>query len=368
MMKGEGTMNDKKHNITSKQMMSFIVSAQVGFGIITLPSTLAVSVGHDGWISVLFTGIVCIFAVYFFMLFLDRYREKSIFQINIFLYGKLLGMTVNIFLFLYFCFATSVASRLLLELIKITVLRLTPTFAISIVLFIPTLYMVTMGLKVLARFSTLLFFPYMAVIIFYLSIYRHTNITFIMPVGLAGIPLILKGMFLSGFSYLGFELVTVIYPYVTDKDKATKYAVLANIFTTLFFTLLVFLLTILAGEEKLKMSSFPLFHYTTSIKIPIFERADLFFIVLWFPVMGSAVRTYYFSAYHFLDVAFKIKNKKFPIVIFYLCIVLIGKIPKDLIQVYDFANKLGAWGIGVISYLIVSFLFSFVNKRGVVTK
>ena len=368
MMKGERIMNDKKHNITSKQMMSFIISAQVGFGIITLPSTLAVSVGHDGWISVFFTGIICTFVVYFFMLFLNRYQEKSIFQIKIFLYGKLIGMIINICLFLYFCFATSVVSRLLVELIKITVLKLTPTFAISIMLFIPTVYMVTIGLKVLTRFCSLLFFSYIVAITFYLSIYRHANITFIMPVGLAGIPLISKGMFLSAFSYLGFELVTVIYPYITDKDKAIKYAVLANVFTTFFFTLLVFLLTILAGEEKLKISSFPLFHFATSIKIPIFERADLFFIVLWFPVMGSAVRTYYFSAYHFLDVAFKIKNKKMPIVIFYLCIALLGRIPKDLIQVYDFANKLGVWGIGVISYLIVSFLFSFINKRGVVIK
>lgn len=361
-------MNEKKHNITSKQMMSFVISAQIGFGIITLPSALADTVGHDGWISVLVMGGVYTLAMYILILFMNRYLDKSIFQINVFLYGKLLGMVFNLILFSYLCFSASIAARIFIEIIKITVLKHTPQMAISAILLLPTVYICLKGLKVLSRFSSLLFVSYAVTIIFYLSICKHSRITFIMPIGSAGILLIEKGMSLTSFSYLGFELISVIYPYVTDKNRSVKYATLANVFTTLFFTLIVFLLTILCGEEKLKMATFPLFHTATSIRIPIFERADLLFIMIWFPVMGSAIRAYFFCAYHFLDIAFKIQNKKVPIFIFVLAIVSLGRIPNDLIQVYEFANIVGIMGTGVISYLIVSFIFSFINKRGVVMK
>lgn len=361
-------VNDRKNNITSKQMMSFIVSAQIGFGIISLPSVLAETVGHDGWISVLCTGIICTLSIYFLVAFLNRYSNKSIFQINIFLYGKLLGMFLNIILFIYIFFATSIISRTFVEIIKITVLKNTPAMAISVISLFPTIYMSLKGLKVLGRFTTMLFFSYIATLIFYLSIYKHYRITFIMPVGVAGVPLISRGMLLTGFSYLGFELITIIYPYVTDKDKAAKYAVLANVFTTSFFTLVVFLLTIIIGEEKLRMSTFPLFHVATSIKVPIFERVDLFFIMAWFPVMGSAVRGYFYCSYHFLDIVFDIQDNKMLIIIYAIFIFLLGRIPKDFITINKLSNIVGMSGIVVVTFLLFSFIFSFINKRGVVVK
>lgn len=361
-------MNNKKHNITSKQLMIFIISSQIGFGILFLPSTLADNVGHDGWISVLLTGIVCTLIIYLLVCFLNKYSDKSIFQINILLYGKILGMIFNLSLFTYLCLLTCIMIRLFIEVVKITVLKLTPPLAISAILFIPTVYISFGGLKILTRFASMLYFPYIVTLIFYLSIYKNSRLTFIMPIGLSGLPLILKGMFLTGFSYLGFELITVVYPYVTDKDNVKKYAVFATIFTTIFFTVMTFMVTILTGEEKLKMVDISLFHVATSIKIPIFERADLLFIMIWFPVMGSAVRTYYYCAYHFLDVVFKIDSKKMPILIFTVFLISLGRIPKDLIQVYKFSNIFGMIGIGVICYLIVSFIFSFINKRGVAIK
>lgn len=361
-------INNKKHNITSKQLMIFIVSSEIGFGLLSLPSTLAEKVGHDGWISVLLTGILCIIAVYFIMLFLSRYSNKSIFQINILLYGKILGTFINFGLFAYLSFTTSVVARSVAEFTKVTLLRLTPDFAISVVLLLSSIYVCSKGFKVLARLSSLISLSYIVAIVFYLSILKHSDLSFIQPLGLAGIPSILQGVLISSFSYLGFELATIVYPHVTDKDKAIKYAVYANIFTTLFFTLIVFLLTILAGEKKLELSAFPLLTIATSIRLPIFERADIFFILLWFPVMGSAVRSYYCSSYHYIRLIFKLDNEVLPIIVFSIFILTLSSIPKDLVQLGQFAEMVNYLGIGVVVYLIISFLFSFVNKRGVTMK
>lgn len=358
-------MDNKKHSISSMQMMCFFISSQIGFGIITLPATLADKVGHDGWISVLLSGIISTLCTFLVSIFINRYSNKSIFQINIFLYGKYLGMLINFSLFLYLIFTCTVIFRLYSELIKITVLNLTPLTALSLFTAIPTIYMCFKGLKATARFTTTLLPVYLITIIFFLIIMRDGRLTFIMPIGQAGVKGIFSGMILSGFSYLGIELLPIIYPYISDKQNFTKYALLANAFTTFFFTLIVFISTVYVGEWKLKLLAFPLFNVSTSVRVPIIERLDLLFIMLWYPVMGSSIRCYFFCSYHFLDIILAINNKKYPIIILTSLIVLLGNIPKDLVDIYSFTNIIGAIGMIFIGLLIFSLAFSFINKRGV---
>lgn len=358
-------INNTKHSISSMQMMCFLISSQIGFGIITLPAALADSVGHDGWISVLISGMVCILCTFLIGILLKRYSDKSIFQITIYLYGKYLGMLINFCIFLYLIFTCAVVFRLFSELIKITVLKLTPLTVLSLFTSIPAIYLTLKGLKVTARFTTTLIPIYFFTIMFFIMISKNGRLTFIMPIGHAGIKAIVNGMLLSGFSYLGIELLTIIYPYISDKQNFTKFAFIANTFTTLFFTLIVFISTVYIGEWKLKLLAFPLFNITTSTRVPIIERLDLLFVMLWYPVMGSAIRSYFFCSYHFLDLLLTIDNKKYPIILLTFVIVLLGNMPKDLVDIYSFTKIIGLIGIGIISLLIFSLVFSYVNKRGV---
>lgn len=361
-------INNKKHEISSKQLMIFIISSQTGLGIVSLPSTLAEEVGHDGWISILLSGILSIFAVYIILSLLKRYSDKSIFQINILLYGRILGTFLNLVLFAYLCATAGITSRMINEIIKITVLRSTPPLALSALLLIPTTYVCLKGFKVLSRLSSLSYISYFTVSVFFLISLGKAKLSFIEPIGLAGIPKIMKGMFFTSFSYLGFELSTVVYPHIIDKNEATKYAVFANVFTTLFFTIIVFLLTILAGEKSLEHSTFPLFNIATSIRIPVVERADIFIIMAWFPLMGNVGRAYFTSSYHFIRLIFKVDEEKVPLLLFCTLIIIIGRIPKDLTDVSKLMNMVGITGVGVIIYLVLSYVFSFINKKGVVIK
>lgn len=358
-------MKNNKHSIQSTQMATFLMSAQIGFGIITLSSTLAASVGHDGWISVLAAGIVSIICTYLISIFLKRYSNKSIFQINPLLYGKYLGLLLNLMIFLYLLFICAVIFRLFSEIIKITVLKLTPLPAISLATSFTAVYITFKGLKVVSRFTATLLVTYILTIIFYLMIFRFGRITFIMPVGNAGIKAIIYGMYLSSFAYLGIELLPIIYPYITDKQNVTKYAIIGNAFTVILFTTIVFISTEYIGEWKLKLLAFPLFNIATSVRIPIIERLDLLFVMFWFPVMGSSIRSYFFCAYHSLDLVFSIKDKKYPIVLFIIIIGFIGNIPKDLLDLYSYVDLLGLVGLIVNGFYIFSLLFSFINKRGV---
>ena len=89
---------EDRNQITAKQLGVFILSAQVGLGVIGLPSDLAKAVGHDGWISILSAGLLSTLVTIILIALLRRYSNQSIFEINRYLFGNILGQTINILL------------------------------------------------------------------------------------------------------------------------------------------------------------------------------------------------------------------------------------------------------------------------------
>jgi len=93
--------------ITSKQMMRFTFVCQTGIGVINLPALLAKEVGHDGWISVLATGIIAIFLSSLIVVLLRRFSDKCIYDITKLLFGRVAGFIINTLFFIYLIFTTS---------------------------------------------------------------------------------------------------------------------------------------------------------------------------------------------------------------------------------------------------------------------
>lgn len=358
-------MIDRRNKISSIQLMIFIIGAQIGIGILDLPYRLAKNVGHDGWISVLLTGFLTGAASLIILRLLDRYKDKSIYEINRYLYGKYIGVLFNIIILLYLILAVSLGSRLLVEMVKMTVLKLTPPLVLSSFIIIPTVYLVWSGLKPVCRFASLILIMIVLIFLLFLLIGKFIRLTFIMPVGEAGINKIMGGIFTSFFAFLGFELIAVVYPNVTDKQNASKHITIGSIITTLFYTLFTLLTTGFFGENMLKHLIFPLYSLTRSYRAPVLERIDLYFIALWVPAMAISLRAYFYSTYDSINKMFNIKRKTLSILIFTIAAILIGRIPKDLVELYEYLNILSLSGIGVAVFIIMSYIVSLINKRGV---
>jgi DNA polymerase III sliding clamp (beta) subunit (PCNA family) len=75
-------MEDRRNKITSGQFMIMTISSQVGIGIFCQSYKLAVEVGHDGWIPLALSGIFSIILFVLFIKLMERYGNKSLFEIN----------------------------------------------------------------------------------------------------------------------------------------------------------------------------------------------------------------------------------------------------------------------------------------------
>ncbi len=365
MIEEVGRMLDHKHQITSRQLFVFIIAVQIGIGILTLPSILVQIAGHDAWISIIMGGIISSFILVIIMLLLKRYKDKSILEINSVLYGKHIGGILNILIIVYSFVAAILGIRIFTNVIKVSTLKLTPPTVLTFFILIPTIYLIWYGLKAICRFVNILLVIYSLVIIFLLLIYKDFRFTFLMPVGGSGIKPITMAIIPSLFGFLGIELVAIIYPNITDKENAMKYALAANLFTMVFFLIVTIFTTGFYGEVMLKQLEYPLFSISRSYKAPIVERIDLFFVAFWFPAMASSLRNYLFSSFYSINEVFNIKKRGKVLFIFYIVAVLVSRIPKDQAHTNQFLEILNLLGIGIMGYLCISYLFSFVNKRGV---
>lgn len=356
-------MNNSKHEITSVQLMAFIVSGQIGIGILTLPSILAQKVGHDGWISIICAGGICLFEGLLITRLLKSYSDKTIFEINNIVYGKILGTLLNFSYVLYLLFITGVTLRVFEEAVNIIILKLTPPLVITLLVLLSTIYGISKGLKVISRFAVMLLFSYTILIITLLLVIKYTRYTYLLPIGKAGIMNIIQGIKISSYSFLGYELTAFIYPNIKDKEKVPKYMIAALIFTTIYYSLSVIVSIMVFGENKLSMLVFPVYNIEQAIEVPVIERLDTLYILFWFPTMAASVRAYLFSAYNSISIFFNVEKGKTLLFIVVVIEIIISRIPKNFESTYAYSEYSGTIGMIVVALIIITFFISVFRKK-----
>lgn len=356
----------ENNTITSKQMMRFTFVCQTGIGIIILPSLLAKEVGHDGWISVLATGIAAIFLASLIVVLLRRYSNKCIYDITKLLFGKIAGFAINFLIFLYLLATTAGSLMIFLDYLEITLFPLTPPIVMALLIIMPSIYMVWQGMKTVARFKMTTLFAYAIAVIYIILILKEMKLSFLLPVGEADFLPLLSSMKTSFFAFIGLELIAVFYSEISDKKNALKYHVYANLFSMLFIMLIVLACTAIFGESYLSVLSLPLFNLSRVYNAPIIERVDLYMISTWFIAMGCSLRAYMMAAYYSLGKVFKFKKSRLVYGLFICAIIGISLIAKDINMVIFYLEIINNAGIGVAILLVLCLVLSMFRKNGVV--
>ncbi|NLC52763.1 MAG: GerAB/ArcD/ProY family transporter [Firmicutes bacterium] len=359
---------EDRNQITAKQLGIFILSAQVGLGVIGLPSELAKEVGHDGWISILSAGLLSTLVTVVVIALLRRYSNQSIFEINRYLFGKVPGQTINVLLFLYLSFSMVAAFRYFTEFIKLFTLEATPEIILALLIIAPTIYLSWYGLKPVARFSQIIFFILFFILVLSSLTIKKVRFTFLMPVGTAGLAALGQSIIPATLAFIGLELTVFLYPYIKDKDNTLKWVVSANLCTMVFIIIIFLVTTGLFGENLLKMQVAPLFNLARYCRVPYFDRIDLLFILLWFPLLESTFRSYFFTTYDSLRRSFPWKNQKKIYGLYTALTILLSRLPKDMTQSTQLAKGVNLSGIAVFVFLILCYLYSLIKQRNATPK
>jgi spore germination protein (amino acid permease) len=358
----------ERNLISAKQLMAYVVSSQIGVGIWTITANLAKNTGHDAWMSLLLAGFIFSIIIVVIMLLLKRYYDQTILEISRHLFGNILGTVFNTIILLYLFFFAVFEVRGITEFVGLILMPATPPLILSIVLILPTIYLTWNGLNAVCKFSQVIFSFLALISIMALLLHNKINVNFLLPVGTVEFTKIIKNIPITTFIYLGPEFVAFIYPQIRDRNDSLKWAMSANLLTTLAYTTVFIVAIALFGENLAKGLKLHLFDMPRYFRISGIDRSDFIFVMIWFPLVESALRIFFFTAYHAINSFFRWERNRWRYCLFTAIIIILSRIPRDLNQLFDFSNILSYWGGGVVFYMICCYLLSFIIKRGVKEK
>ncbi|WML41804.1 GerAB/ArcD/ProY family transporter [Neobacillus sp. OS1-2] len=308
----------------------FIIhTSQIGMGILGVPRIVFLEAKQDAWISVLLSGLFISVIIWMIISILGKYENCNLYEIHENLFGRFIGSIINTFMVIYFIAA--------LYSIIIAYVELSLTWGYEgvdewvgvLVLLLVTIYAVSGGFRVIAGTCFLSFLMTIWLVFVFYQPLESINFTRILPVMSATPAQIMKGVFKTSFTMLGFETLFFIFPFIKEKKKLLFFSQLA-IWST---TLIVFITTVISilffSPKELEIHIWPVVSMISTVHFPFLERFEFIAVPLWILVI-------------------------FPNLCLYLFIST-----KGVKQIFHLKQKHGIWVISIIIF-ITSF---FVTKR-----
>lgn len=360
----------KDGEITPIQTYIILVSIMIGTGILGLSRVVAEVSRQDAWISVLLNGLFISLIIIIIIYTISKFPQFNFLEYVCHLLSKPIGYIITIAFIAYSILATGTIMRFLAEMIGTWFLPKTPSYIIILIIAITVVYMTRNGLTVLARFNEVIAFlliPFVLLVFVGLS---ELNFIHIRPIGGSGIKNIIAGVVPSFYAFGGYEVMMVIYPYISNKKKPIlKYSVLAILLVTLFYSAIVFFHIALFGPDEIQRVLYPAINYLGAVDFPLVERMEIFFTFFWtFTVLATA-GLQYITANILLQSIFK--NNKTSIYAYILSpiVFIIALIPRNTVMVAETGDKIGKLTVFFSMALpILLFLSYLLRKRRLISK
>lgn len=355
-----------KAHITAFQLFFVLLHVQVGVGIISLPYSVFNKANVNSWISILLTGIIIQVFILLFGKLMVRFPSQHLFEIIHTLFGKVVGKILTILYTLVYIFIGIIGLAKFVYILKIWMMPHTPRWVLLGLMCFTVFFIVKNNLQIIARFMFISSFIFIGFIIVAIYSLKYAHITFILPVAADGMMPIFKGTAPSLFAFQGFEMLLIMYPFVQAPHKEVlKTATMANIFITLFYTMLTFASILFFSAEELKLIPQPVLYIIKAFSTRIIERPDLIFTALWIIIVATSLMgTIYTSSIALTAIK---KPKSLILYTFIIAsLIFLGSLAltnkyvvQSLSNMQDYILIPFIWGMPII-LLLISILF---NKK-----
>ncbi|WP_152403902.1 GerAB/ArcD/ProY family transporter [Paenibacillus cellulositrophicus] len=359
-------MDQAEKKMSPKQLFLFIIQAQIGVGVLSIPYDLSKTAKGGGGISVVIAGAITQIIILMMWTLLRKFPGMNLFQICIRLGGPVIG---RLLIACYIGYFILLGSNVLLNAYMVLqrwILQSTPKWVVLLLFCIMTYYLAKEKLTVLARFyslSSLLFIP---LIIFVSYGLTQARIEYMLPLTEAGLINILKGTKDTTISMYGFEMFMIVFPFIDASDsKKLKMISLSNLFVTLFYTFVVCTCLMVFNQTQLAMIPEPVIYLVKSLNFYIIDRADILFLSIWSITLVCSIASYFYAAADGLAVLFSKKNHQmfdpFVSVAFFL-IALLPTTPMAIDRINKVSEFAAYAFVAVIPFLMM-LISLFVKKK-----
>jgi len=331
-----------KEKIEDFGLFTTIVVAIVGVGIFSCPREVIDKVGSDAWVVTLVCGGVVFLLIYLIYKVMKKNSFENLTSILQNTFGKLLGGLFAITFSMYSIFIVSLGMREFAEVIKLYLLRRTPTEFILMITILTGVYLVRGEIGDLAKFNEIsfwiMFVPALLVLILTVVNADFTNLLPVLNNKPSNYFRASKYML---FCFGGIEILYLILPYV--KNKKNSYGVLKKsiLFVTIFYLIIMILVLAMFSKAQSRVLLWPTIAMIKSLNIPdtFIEHWEGIVMAFWiFFYFTTFVNTYFFSS-EIVKNVFKLKDTKLSSLIIMPIIYVIALYPENIAELYTLQFK-----------------------------
>lgn len=358
------TTSDQSNKLTSFGYSSFLITlmSSAFFGI---ASYVIFSITNiDSYISAIAGTILGIIPLLMFLFITKHSENMDILDLNVSLFGKPIGISLNIFLNISIMLLSIIFLYNISQFLEIHFMPDTDTNYLRILILIPIIYAASKNIKVISKISQIFMIVNIGIfVISILGLIANIDLSAILPVMKNGIkdPAI-STLIYTTFTTFPIFLLTIIpqSEVVQEKHKTRKIFFIYFITNIILIIFTFFTITLLC--EKI----LPIYRYPVYI---ILKRFEMFSIIerveniLSLQFLFSHIM-YQIVSFHFMIKSLKkiFKNNQreslFPIILAIIILIALNLIFKNAVSATDFLKKYMIYviAIGIFIPMILTYI------------
>jgi spore germination protein (amino acid permease) len=350
--------------ILSTFILFFIIhSIQVGIGIQGFQRLIFFEAKQDAWISVVLAGLFSHIVVMVMIKTLQLYGPTDIYGLHTEVYGKWIGKIVNSLYILYCLWIFLIVLINYIEVMQTWVFPNVPTWIFSISILLLVLYGVTGGLRVIVGacfFSIILSVWMLGFIGFPL---RFADFHHLLPVMESSIISILKGTHKMTLTVIGFEILYVVYPFLKEREKVTKFAHLGIAGTNLLYLIVILISITYFSPGQLENTIWPTLSLFKIVKLPFIERTEYVAVSYWLLIILPNLMLYLWAAVRGVRRTFE-KQRKGLIWIFSFAIFIGSLFLNSRSKINQFNDLFDSMAFYItFCYPFILFILALIKKK-----
>ena len=340
-------MNTHKKKVLNGYHVVFLAqSAMIGTGLLSLPQGLS-TLGYSQTLIPLLFGIMASLTLWPIIWLSKKYPNENLFHINEILLGKWVGKGINFLIILQMLLFIAGIISDYMHLIQSTVLP-EQSITIPVLFFLLLLiYIVSGGIKSIARFCIITFFVTIGVFFFTRWAIEKGDMSHIFPLFNFNSRELYEAMQKGYLSILGYELIMFYFPYIVKQEKAYKHAVIGIWISISLYFLTTFVSVMYFSEWQLKHVEFSVLNLFKAGEFSFVERIDIIGMTIWIFLILTTTAAYLWSAQKGME-SLLTKKKKYYLYILTIIIFLVVQMPFS----QEFQKKLFI-GNNYIAYVLV---------------
>ncbi|MBT2722258.1 GerAB/ArcD/ProY family transporter [Bacillus sp. ISL-46] len=270
----------EKAKISPFLVFFLVHTMQLGIGVLGYQRIIAQTAGYDAWISVVIAGL----SVHIILWMIYKIAETAngdIVSAHTFVFGKKMGKLLSLPFVLYFLLICVSVLRTFIEVVQVWMFQDMSTFWYSLAFCSLAIYIIFGGFRTVtgvAFFGVVL--PAYLIFTFFFTI-PYADLRNLLPIFDHSIRDLVMASYQMSLTYLGYEILLFIYPFIKEPQKSKKWAHLGVLFTTFLYTFLTFVTFAYFSEGQLQKNVWATLTIWKIVEMPFVERFEYIGIANW---------------------------------------------------------------------------------------